>query len=45
MAGGRGDRGLYGGRIVSGARIWLEVRETGDYMMDAICKELGCGWR
>ena len=25
MAGGRKDRGLYDGRNVSGARMWLEV--------------------
>ena len=28
MAGGRGNRGQYGGRNVSGARMWLEVWET-----------------
>ena len=28
MAGGRRDRGLYEGRNVSGARMWLEVGET-----------------
>ena len=45
MAGGRGDRGQYGGRNVSGARIWLEVGKTEDCMMDAMCQEPGCGWR
>ena len=45
VAGGRGDRGLYDGRNVSGVSIWLEVGETGDCMMDAMCQEPGCGWR
>ena len=36
MAGGRGDRGLYDGRNVSGARMWLEVGKTEDFMMDAM---------
>ena len=27
MAGGRRDRGLYGGRNISRARMWLEVGE------------------
>ena len=45
MAGGRGDRGLYDGRNVSGARMWLEVGETEDCMMDAMYQESGCGWR
>ena len=35
MAGGRRNRGEYCGRIVSGARMWLEVGETGDCMVDA----------
>ena len=39
MAGGRGDRGQYGGRNVSGARMSLQVRETGDCMVEAMCKE------
>ena len=43
VAGGRGDRGLYDGRNVSGARVWLEVGKTEDCMMDAIGKEPGCG--
>ena len=30
MAGGRRDRGLYDGRNVSAARMWLEVGETED---------------
>ena len=30
VAGGRKDRGLYDGRYVSGARMWLEVGETED---------------
>ena len=41
MTGGRGDRGLYDGRIVSGARMWLEVGETGDCMVDAMYKDKG----
>ena len=41
MAGGRRDRGLYDGRNVSGARMWLEVGKTEDSM----CKQPGCGWR
>ena len=45
MVGSRGDRGQYGGRSVSGARMWLEVGETGDCMVDAMYKEQGCGWR
>ena len=45
MAGGRRDRGLYEGRNVSGARMWLEVGETEDCMAEAVCKEEGCGWR
>ena len=36
MAGGRGDRGLYDGRNVSGVRMWLEVGETEDSMVDAL---------
>ena len=34
--GGRGDRELYGGHNVSGARIWLEVGKPEDCMMDAM---------
>ena len=45
MAGGKADRGRYGGRNVSGARMWLEVGETVDCMMDAMCQEPGCGCR
>ena len=45
MVGGRRNRGQYGGRSVSGARMWLEVGKTDDCMMDAMCKEPGCGWR
>ena len=45
MAGGRRDRGLYEGRNVSGARLWLEVGETEHCMADEVCKEEGCGWR
>ena len=36
MVGDRGDRGLYGGRNVSGVRVWLEVGETEDCMMDTM---------
>ena len=39
MAGGRGDRGQYGGRNISGARMWLEVGTTEDSMVEAMCKE------
>ena len=39
MAGGRGDRGLYDGCNVSGARMWLEVGTTEDSMVKAMCKE------
>ena len=45
MDGGRKDRGLYGGRNVSGTRLWLEVGKTEDCMMDGMCKQPGCGWR
>ena len=45
MAGGRKDRGLYDGRNVSGARMWLEVGIIDDSMVEAMCKEQGCGWR
>ena len=34
LAGGRIDRGLYVGRNVSGARMWLEVGETGESMVE-----------
>ena len=34
-----------GGRNVSGVRMWLEVGETEDSMVDAMYKEKGCGWR
>ena len=43
MAGGRKERGLYDERNVQRARMWLEVGETGDCMMDAMCQEPGCG--
>ena len=36
MARGRGDRGLYDGRNVSGAKMWLEVGATEDSMVDAM---------
>ena len=45
MAVGRGDRGLYDGRNVSGVRMWLEVGETEDTTVEAMCKEQRCGWR
>ena len=41
MAGFRKDRGLYDGRNVSGARMWLEVAATEDSM---VYKEQGCCW-
>ena len=25
--------------------MWLEVGETEDSMMEAVCNEPGCGWR
>ena len=45
MAGGRGYRGLFDGRNVSGVRMWLEVVETEDSMVHALYQEPGCGWR
>ena len=45
MAGGRRDRGQYGGGSVQGARMWLEVGDTGASMVEAVCKEPGCGYR
>ena len=45
VAGGKGDRGLYDGRNVSGARMWLEVGKTEDCMMDAMYREPGWGWK
>ena len=45
MAGGRRDRGLYGGRNVSGVRMWLEVGETEACMAEAMYQEPGCGCR
>ena len=45
MAGGRGDRGLFDGRNLSGARMWLEVGTTEDSMVEAMYKEQGCGCR
>ena len=41
MVGGRRDRGLYDGRNVSGARMWLEVGTTEDSMVEAMCKDKG----
>ena len=37
---GRRDRGQYGGRNVSGARMWLEVGETDDCMVGAMCQDV-----
>ena len=45
MVGGRRDRGLYDGRNISGVRMWLEVGETEDSMVDAMYQERECGWR
>ena len=45
VAGGRKERGLYDGRNISGARMRLEVGTTEYSMVDAMYKELGCGWR
>ena len=39
VVGGRRDRGLYDGRNVSGARMWLEVGTTEDSLVEAMCKE------
>ena len=39
MVGGRRDRGLYDGRNVSGARMWLEVGTTEDSMVETMCQE------
>ena len=39
MAGGRRNRGHYGGRNISGARMWLEVGTTYDSMVETMCKE------
>ena len=39
MAEGRGDRELYGGCNISGVRMWLDVGETEDSMVDAMYKE------
>ena len=45
VAAGKGDRGQYGGRNVSGVGMCLDVGEIGDCMVDAMYKEQGCGWR
>ena len=45
MGGDRRSRGEYGGRIVSGAGMWLKVGETGDCMVDAMYKEQVFGGR
>ena len=45
VAVGRRDRGQHVERNVSGARMWLEVGETEDCMVEAMCKEPACGWR
>ena len=39
MAGGRRNRGQYGGRNISGARMWMEVGTIQDSMVEAMCKE------
>ena len=36
MFGGKRDRGLYDGCNVSGVRMWLEVGDTEDSMVDAM---------
>ena len=43
MGGGRRDRGLYGGRHISVARMWLEVGEREESIVDAMYQEPGCG--
>ena len=45
MAGGRRNRGQYGGRIVSRDRMWLDIGETGDCVVDIMYKEQVFGWR
>ena len=45
VAEGGKDIGLYDGRNVSGARMWLEVEATEDRMEDALYQEPGSGWR
>ena len=45
MARGRKDRGLYDGCNVSGTRMWLEVGDTEDNMVDTMYKEQWCCWR
>ena len=45
VAGGRRNRGQYGGRNVSGARMWLDVGEAEDSMVYGMCRDPGCGWR
>ena len=39
MFGSRRDRGLYGGRNISGVRMWLEVGTTEHSMVEAMCME------
>ena len=41
MARGRKDRGLYDGRNVSGARMWLEVGATEDSMVGQCIRSKG----
>ena len=36
MANGRRDRGQFGGRNVSGARMWLEVGATEDSVVEVM---------
>ena len=45
MSVGRRDRVQFGIRNLSGAAMWLEVGETEDCMVKAMCKEPECGWR
>ena len=45
MAGGRKERGLYDERNVYRDRMWLEVAETEDSMVDAMYQEQRSGWR
>ena len=45
VTGGRGDRGMYDGSNVSGVRMWLEVGETEDNMVDVLYPEPPCAWR
>ena len=44
MAEGRKDRGLYDGRNVSGARMWLEVEATEGWTQCVNSLDVAGGW-